>query len=467
MLKDNILKNFQIKKDNPKNNVIDRIQNKIKGRLEVFGYEKGKMFHYDDGENIVTDWAKHLLTNMITGDSFNYINQANISQFLFAGKIFPKRILNTFGQDGSYANGVMSSHSASTNYDGSLISGEQYFSPDGVVDGNLAELWNYHRTVSSKVTFDSSGNITAVSDLGYYDKMFPNFPTKMLFGTGKEFRYVNGTAASTSELIIPSAEYQTYIIDELGIPEAEFYNTAPGSGKSIDNDWNNYGGYYEQGIGLVPSITVNDISGAQLDSITDQTTFSVKGAIKNGSYWNSEIPVDQDKIEPDGQGGYILKPEYRGKGQPAFIYMKRTATKYDTASEVYISNDYVTSSNPADLTGLSIETPKNGATKMTFTVVMPEQTGVNAGKFYPYNNYNLKSAGIFSDSPYLTGNTNNLDLGNLTTEQNQMLQRMPYGTLFATRNIAPIYKSSSRTISFKWTISVSYTHLTLPTKRIV
>ena len=36
---------------------------------------------------------------------------------------------------------------------------------------------------------------------------------------------------------------------------------------------------------------------------------------------------------------------------------------------------------------------------------MPEQTGSNSGKFYPYNGYMLKVAGLFCDARFILTNT--------------------------------------------------------------
>ena len=74
---------------------------------------------------------------------------------------------------------------------------------------------------------------------------------------------------------------------------------------------------------------------------------------------------------------------------------------------------------------------------------MPEQDSVN-NKFYPYNGYMLKEAGLFCDSKLLTYNS--------VVEQFDANPKMPYGIIFAKRYVAPFTKTGSTSVSVNWVL---------------
>lgn len=390
----------------------------IQGQLEIFGTKNGKIIHYDKGDNQVTIWAKHATMHMLTNENFSSHGT--------------QRIMDSEDPTAHTATGV----GTGTNKDGTLISGRQYFADNTRFD--IDARWSKNTVVpdayagfdAEDVDADNSGGLT-VDDL-----MYPFAPTKMLFGTGFEWEdWADVTAYDTAN----STTYADVYDDTYTDTATSFDpNIADGS-----NDYSNT--WAGTGSNLTQTRTMNDIFSATLtDTITDQD-WGIKGAVKDGTYADSAAErasafggtPTTPKTYQDGEGNEFLLKEYAGIGNPAFIYPDRNLRFFETNSEIALA---------ADSTTGPIGDIEN---KITFTVVMPEQTGANANIYYPYNGYMLKEAGLFADARLLLGNK---DPGTLTGRELDLYRVMPHGIMYAKRNISPILKSHDVAITSRWTL---------------
>ena len=367
----------------------------FRGEVEIIGRDRfGKINYYDFGENTVTVWAKHLTMHLLTGEAFTS-----------HGK---QRLFDSDSATAHTSIGV----GEGTNEDGTLLSGEQYFSNNTSPDFSLDNRWS-KSTIDAKTS--RGDNTDTDSEMKY-----PFFPSKMIFGTGFEFENWSS---------IPS-DYQSYYSD-LGWNQTTF-NSNIGIN---DNDYN----AQWDGSSLIKARSINDIySGALVTPTIQDTDHAISGVIKTGTYEDSVIQRGSSGTGSqvtffDG-GNELLKKEYDGIGNPAFVYANREARFFESGSEVLLSNDSYLEN------------------KITFTVVMPEQTGSEAGIFYPYNGYLLKVAGLFADSRMLLGNT--VPTGSVDDDAAELASydKMPYGAMFAKRYIAPVFKSHDTSLSIRWTI---------------
>lgn len=381
MLKDNIIKNF-----NQINNLKDLHVNAepffwdLHGELEIIGRKNGEIFHYDKQDNKITIFAKHATMHLLTGEAFS---QVGISRNMAAGYHG-----DTAG-DSFY------------NRDGTLISGEQYFLNATFPGPN--DWW------SRPVVGDSTTHL------------YPFFPTKMLFGTGFEWRNWNA---------IGDSDYYTYYINTDGWSESEFNNATK------ENAANNYSADYDAvGDSLNFTRTMNDIySGALNTPVITDSNFAITGAIKNGLYENSDS--DSGNLTTIS-GNHFSTQTHWGVGRPAFIYAKRESRFYQSGAEVALNFD------------------SNVENKITYTITMPEQTGAYAGDFYPYNGFVLKEAGLFCDARFrLKDTTPPNDAGSDDSDLNEFdnYSSMSHGMLFAKRYISPITKSHDVSITARWSI---------------
>jgi hypothetical protein len=378
--------------------VIDSIgYAKILGELEITGYKNGKAFHYDKSHNVVTIWAKHATMHLLTGDSFSSIGeQRSFNQNDHLGQ----------GDERPGNGSVFDFSGEGINSDGTLLSGQQFFS------NNI----NPNFDIDSKYTKSSS-------DISQTNLIHPYFPTKMLFGTGFEFD-------NWQEIVDFSERYEEVYREE-GWEDIFDQN--------ISDQNNDYSNKYSNSV-LSKRRSINDVFSRSLTIEPLENDFAISGAIKNGTYTNS----DSQRFNSEGSdlrtenvnNNEFLKKEFRGIGKPSFIYSNRSLGKLDTSSEIFLSAD--SNENIVDV----IEN------KVTFTVVMPEQTGNEAGIFYPYNGYILKEAGLFCDARFILNNTEPAS----SDEDYDNFRKMPYGIMIAKRNIAPIQKSHNVSIAARWTL---------------
>ena len=289
---------------------------------------------------------------------------------------------------------------SSFNNDGTLMSNEQYFGSP-VFPGSMGWWSKGDSNIPSAATY-----------------IYPYFPTKILFGTGFEY---NAFASMP-------ADFQTYYT------AASWASANWVQNPHADNDYSGtFGGV--TGDSLYKMKSMNDIYSTTLATPTIlDSDFAVPGAVKSGLYYS--LKGDSQKIESI-TGNYFLKKDYQGIGKPALIYCKRESRFYQSGTEV----------------GLDFDTSVEN--KITYTVTLPEQTGSNAGFFYPYNGFVLKVAGLFTDARFFLRNDIPIDdahSDDAALQEYKNYLKMPYGLMLAKRYIAPITKSHDVSITCRWTL---------------
>jgi hypothetical protein len=288
------------------------------------------------------------------------------------------------------------------NNDGTMLSNYQYF--DNPTFPSSLGWWSMSDSVIAPATYT-----------GYN---YPFFPTKMLFGTGFEYSGWSGD----------STYFAKYTQQGFGISN---FTTA-----LITDASNWYSNNFDAvGDAIVKMKTMNDIYSNTLvtPSIMD-ADFAVQGAVKNGRYVNNK--ADSQKLQIIN-GNWFSGYNYWGVGYPSFVYARREARFYQAGTEIALDFDV------------------NLHNKITYSVTLPEQTGANAGIFYPYNGFILKVAGLFADARIFLSNTPPISDGTshdtaLTEYKNYL--KMPGGILIAKRYIAPITKDHSTSITARWTL---------------
>ena len=288
----------------------------------------------------------------------------------------------------------------SINNDGTLLSGKQYF-----------DASNFPGTYG----WWSQSNPNLLSQL------FPYFPVKMLFGTGFEFSSWNNIASTIGD--------NTYTdqYTSQGFNSTNF-------NANISSSANYYSNIYESG-NITQTKTMNDIYAQELTTpIITENNFGVSGAIKDGLYNNRG--GDSAKLETS-DGNLFSRKNYQGIGRPSFIYGKRESRFFQSGADI------------------SLEYDNNFENKISFVTVMPEQSGVYSGDFYPYNGFTLKVAGLFCDSRFMLENDvptnkNSSDDAGLTEYDNY--RKMPGGIMWAGRALSPITKRHDVNIIATWSI---------------
>jgi len=374
----------------------------LEGELEIFGVEGGKTVHYDKGRNTVTVWAKHALMHLLSAEAYSTHGNQRL-----------------FDVDDATAHTATSSGEG-TNKDGTLMSGQQYFSSNATPDFNINARWIRNTITPDQNLGDLSNSEAAMK--------YPFFPSKMLFGTGIEF---TNWAQLTSSFADYKASYESS-----GWNQATFDS-------NISNSANYYSNEYG-GSALTKKRSMNDIySGALTTPVLTDLSFGLSGAIKDGEYASSSVSrhilngggSGNGTIRTYDEGGNeFLKKEFAGVGNPCFIYARRDYRFFQTGSEVQLSADSYLEN------------------KITLTAVMPEQTGADAGIFYPYNGYTLKTAGLFCDARMLLMNT--VPTMSVYDHENELANynKLIGGIMYATRYISPITKTHSMSISVRWTL---------------
>ena len=363
----------------------------IRGELEIEAFKNGKKIHEDKGENMVTIFAKHATMHLLTGETFT-----------------------THGTQRSFTGHDSTTPGEGTNPDGTLLSGQQFFSNNSNPDFDIDSRWS-RSTITPNTDFGDSSPLP--------DQVrFPFFPTKMLFGTGFEWR---------SWADIPLEYRDQY--------ESEGWNQSVFENVSIDSGSNNYSEELSGANVIIQKRSMNDIfSGSLTTPAILDTDFGISGAIKNGTYTDSAIHRGTLNAGGSGAdprtevivGNEFLLRQFQGIGAPSFIYARRENRFFQEGSEIALSAD---------------DKLEN---KISFSVTMPEQTGDDQGIFYPYNGYTLKVAGLFSDARLVLGNTVPVNVDGGLVNFNSM----PHGIMFAKRYIAPITKTHDVSIRARWTL---------------
>ena len=409
----------------------DLIPFNVRGKVEVWGLKDGKVFHYDEGHNTVTLWAKHSNIHLISGETFSthgdvievdYDQETSEYTDVNDVTIFSRRQIQ------------QASHNSSINTDGTIMSGDTYLgSNDDYIDGG-------------DFTYPNLPNLSSHPSDGE-NGFFPYFPTKMLFGTGREYKSWNDIPLRFRDL------------DESGDNwERSYANPKNGSWDPNDFDshlnhpLNYYSAEYDyETRKLIQKRTVNDIYSGPLNELINENEYGVEGAIKNSLY--HDVISDALKIDdPDEFQNYSARKIYQGVGRPAFVYCNRRGRYIEDGAGVTLAR------------GENEET-ENIESRVTFMVVLPQQRSIEdseaTGAYYPHNGFLLKKLGLFCDAiPTMKNLLPKLESEDVSEEDAEpgvydLLRKMPSGIMWAKRNIAPIYKAHDVEIVARWTLYYS------------
>ena len=169
MLKD-IFEKYMPKKSG---NLSDKIASSLMdGYVDIKAYKVNNngtkdLVYHDTGDNVVTDWMRQTILMLLSG----YCVTANGAVGIEENKF--KSTQPSVSED---------CHSTSNNIDGYLLNGEQFF-------------WEYDRATCKQPV---SGNYVPDESALTNTPIFPVFPTKVLFGTGREFSSWEDLKSETS-----------------------------------------------------------------------------------------------------------------------------------------------------------------------------------------------------------------------------------------------------------------------------
>lgn len=387
MLKDAILESYnKLIKEN------DNIPVGIRGELEVISRDRaGNILSYDVDHNEITKWMKHAIIHLLAGNIFS--EQRENADYIYS-KI----------QDGTSFHSTNPTTKA--NGDGMLLTGKQFFH-----DGLSTSGFSFGNAIPS----DTGSSYVC-----------PTYPTKMLFGTGKEYSDSNlydslltyyGLATSGGE-----AELEKFLGSEVN--SANYTN-------NIDNSTNYYSNTLNStNDGLKQCRTIQPADFTNIDTPTSGTVSrdetGITGAIKDCLITNSNTQDDNFNTATG-----MANSLFRGVGRPAFIYGERDETGLHSSNV-----------NSGNVNISKYSTTARYEDKITFSVVMPQN---NQSEFYPYNGWILKEAGLFSDSLLRIGGSTD----------NDTYFKMPSGIMLAKRYIKPIMKTADTEIEFRWSIYIA------------
>ena len=292
------------------------------------------------------------------------------------------------------------------------------FSPEGKTrlpsEGNHSITTNNDQTLISEGQYFSSGEVMkwAASTIRE-DYIYSYYPTKILFGTSSEYAGWDSMESN--------ARYQA---TSLGYNESTFDT-------HIDNAKNDYSAEYSSGA-FIQKRTINDYLMSKSNEAVSFDDKFIKGAIKSTISSKEEATLgDPDcKVQLDDEGYLIEQPTWRGVGAPCFIYSNREQIPETDEKGVSVGRN---SAAP------------NYDNKLIFYFNMPSQDEENIlpqNKFYPYNGYLLKEAGLFCDSQMLT----------YSDGEFYPAAEMPYGIVFCKRYISPFTKTGSSSVSINWVL---------------
>ena len=370
------------------------------GYVDIKGYKVNddgtkELVYHDTGDNVVTDWMRHAIISLLGGYIYSKsgtssTSENGISRPLVSG-------------DTGYID--------KQNVDGYIINGKQFLdmeSREDIATGKNADTKKPNET------------------------QYIMYPTKILFGTGKE--YASFDALSAENSVVNQNWYNDIVAEYGGIQ-----NVSSTFERNISSRNNKFSGTIannkHSGIGtIVPCRTVNDpdtTSSVIPSSATMAKNYNVVGAIKT-PYTGSD-GTSSYLMPSISEVGRLLKPEYRGIGRPCFIYFTQRNSLASAESEVFLSKD-----SSAEF-----------LSKITFKVVMPAQNATNnaIGKYYPYNGYTLKQMGLYNDA--LLDPT--MGYG---TAEGYAYSNMCCGMLLALKNITSFTKTDDNEMVVTWTLTI-------------
>ena len=425
MLKDIFKKSEKSLKDKILNSLLDEYVD-----IKAYRYDDDnnkKLVYHDTGDNTVTDWMRQVIVQLLSGVPFSKsgygkgINQIN----------------DPFSPE-NYTTYIGMKHSSKTNEDGCLVSdtNKQYLH-----DPNDVSIW--YECFEPKDEGSDKGHV------------YPLYPTKVLFGTGKEY---TSWESLKEENESDNAAWFSEIVTgySAGEGEAAAKEQIDSLIKAETNMCNTYSatfgaqGVHTGGGYMLKTITVNDPNSS---SVLEETPvdlskrYGVVGAVKTlylpsndqtKKITHENITVDELLNPTITDDGKLLKTRYRGVGRPCFIYFNRTtdASSHDLDWSKQTSNVYVSKENAKSVKYLN---------RITFRVVMPAQKGTDMrNAYYPYNGYTLKQIGLFNDSLICSKEGIESDLS----------KKMPCGTMLAVKNIATFTKTADEELIFTWTLTI-------------
>jgi len=395
VLRDKIVESYNLlMKEN------DNIPLGIRGELEVIVRDRnGKIISYDKDHNEITDWMKHSIVHLLAGDIFS--SELQNTNGTTSEKIYTKI------QEGV---GFHNNTGTKANGDGMLLTSSQYFHT-----GKETLDFGWGNSIPADSTGESGAFIS------------PTFPTKMLFGTGKEI--------DDSVLISEVLGYYGALTDGTG-DSLEKYMGEGIVGANLHNNIDNDTNYYSNTIN--ESATPNVLKQCRTIQSNNFTN------IETPSSWNPKVETgitgaikdclitDETTHESNFNSAIgMANSEKRGVGRPAFIYAERENQNFTTSEVV-----------PGSI-NISNYTSSKYEDKITYSVIMPQN---NQNEFYPYNGWIIKEAGLFSDSV--------LTKQGVISEVDDYF-KMPCGILLAKRYIKPIMKTADTEIEFRWTIYIA------------
>ncbi|MEE3440641.1 hypothetical protein, partial [Ruminococcus sp.] len=179
----------KFKKDNKEKDPINL--NIFDGFVDIKGYKvvdgKKKLVYHDCGDNVVTDWMRHAIMVMLTGSVFSQNGNSSLENATEAGSRSSSVSFSMLGQTNQY-HSSKSEGSSGKNLDGYVLNGSQYF-------------------------FDASAITEKYSKSTMADNIYALFPTKVLFGTGKEYASFDALSAENS---VVNQNWYNDIVSEYG-----------------------------------------------------------------------------------------------------------------------------------------------------------------------------------------------------------------------------------------------------------
>ncbi|MDR0677009.1 MAG: hypothetical protein LBF97_08255 [Elusimicrobiota bacterium] len=432
----------------PLKNILEK-ERDLEGWVDITSTNKrtGEIVYKNSGDNVVTDWMRHTLLMLLTGASFSRTgttifpiqnpsatNSRNSPlQFTtLGGSVAGGGTVLNISTD--YHQEVGNSNSG-INLDGYLIHDKQYFWKDN----NTSE----RPTVAFKYSQAYNRNGSAI---------FAHFPTKILFGTGKE--YANWDTLQEENETANAAWYNE-LKNKFG-GSADLTVAKNTFNENIAMLCNKYSGSIANNLaagnsGLLTCRTVNDPNSTSVINTTSLASkdWGIMGAIKT-PYFSSAESTDflNDTITTEGK---TLRPQYQGIGRPAFIYFTNESVS-EAGWGIQPYNEYWDSPANAICVSLSKDTAKTYLHRISFHIYMPSQTGAEnaTGAYYPYNGYVLKQMGLFNDTLLKTA----VSESNIESTSNWAYRNMPCGVMLAKKNITPFYKSADTDLDIIWTLSI-------------
>ena len=412
MLKD-LFDKFKNKEKDPINlNIFD-------GFVDIKGYKiidgKKKLVYHDCGDNVVTDWMRHAIMVMLTGSVFSANGNCIISSETSPGSRTSSQSFSMLGQTSKY-HSSKSEGSSGKNLDGYVLNGSQYF-------------------------FDAANITEKYSKSSMIDNIYALFPTKVLFGTGKEY---SSWQVLQSENEVANATWYTEMLNSYG---GDITTAKNNFDTGIDLTCNTFSGSISKNIytgngAITKARTVNDPDSSSNIIATTSTmnkNYGVVGAIKTIYFGEDDNDLLQTTLTQEGK---LLKPINRGIGRPCFIYFN-TPRQNNKVKEGW--------DDPASAeVSLSKDNAASYLNKITFNITMPAQdaTSNSIGAYYPYNGYTLKQMGLYNDAFLTTGVTASNDLTSYP------YNNMQCGMLLAVKNITAFQKNADTEIKLQWTLTI-------------